>query len=86
MTNPSYSASGSKFGPAPKIVAGVGVALFAAACAFGTKLGFEAHSPFLFGAGNLPDETVLSLPFGTLFGVTMRFCNCLLCYAMSSAC
>ena len=64
MTNPNYTTSGSKYGSAPKIVAGAGAALFAVVCAFGTKLGFEAHSPFLFGAGNLPAETVLSLPFG----------------------
>lgn len=63
MTNPDYAASGSKFGNTPKIVAGVGVALFAVACATGTGLGFEVHSPFLFGLGNLPEETVLALPF-----------------------
>ena len=69
MTNPNYTAtdggSGSKFGNVPKIVGGVAVGMFAAACAFGTKLGFEAHSPFLFGIGNLSQETVSSLPFGT---------------------
>mmetsp|Transcript_56863 Transcript_56863/g.120718 ORF Transcript_56863/g.120718 Transcript_56863/m.120718 type:complete len:561 (+) Transcript_56863:72-1754(+) len=63
MTNPDYTSSGSKFGSTPKIVAGVVALLFAVACATGTSLGFEAHSPFLFGIGNLPDETVLSLPF-----------------------
>lgn len=63
MTNPNYSASGSKFKQGPKIVAGLGVALFAVACAFGTSLGFEAHSPFLFGAGNLPQDIVTGLPF-----------------------
>ena len=66
MTNPNYTATdGSKFGNVPKIVGGVAVGMFAAACAFGTKLGFEAHSPFLFGIGNLSQETVSSLPFGT---------------------
>ena len=33
----------------------------------GTEFGgFEAHSPFLYGIGNLPEEAVLSLPFGEL--------------------
>lgn len=66
LTNPNYrpaDPSSSKFGNAPRIVAGVGALLFAAACATGTGLGFEVHSPFLFGVGNLPEETVLSLPF-----------------------
>jgi hypothetical protein len=67
MTNPDYQKSGSKFGIAPKVAAGAAVALFALACAFGTKIGgFEAHSPFLYGIGNLPEEAVLSLPFGEL--------------------
>lgn len=66
MTNPTYTTDGgSKFGNVPKVVGGVAVAMFAAACAFGTKLGFEVHSPFLFGIGNLSQETVSSLPFGT---------------------
>lgn len=64
MTNPDYNTSGSKFGVTPKIIAGAGVLAFAAACASGTGLGVEAHSAFLFGAGNLPAETVISLPFG----------------------
>jgi len=64
MTNPDYTKSGSKFGIAPKIIGGIGVILFAVACALGTGLGFQAHSPFLFGAGNLPEDTVISLPFG----------------------
>mmetsp|Transcript_1506 Transcript_1506/g.2734 ORF Transcript_1506/g.2734 Transcript_1506/m.2734 type:complete len:568 (-) Transcript_1506:74-1777(-) len=63
MTNPDYTKSGSKFGIAPKIIGGIGVILFAVACALGTGLGFQAHSPFLFGAGNLPEDTVISLPF-----------------------
>jgi hypothetical protein len=64
MTNHSYSnQTGSKYGNAPKLIAG-GVALaFAATCAFGTKLGIEGHSAFLFGLGNLPADTVSSLPF-----------------------
>eukprot|EP00984_Skeletonema_dohrnii_P014724 scaffold6234_cov103-Skeletonema_dohrnii-CCMP3373.AAC.3 len=63
MTNPSYSENGSKYGNTPKFVAG-GIALtFAAACALGTKLGFEGHSAFLYGIGNLPTDTVTSLPF-----------------------
>lgn len=64
MTNPSYSQqSGSKYGNVPKFIAGGAALAFAAACAFGTKVGFEGHSPFLFGIGNLPSDTVLSLPF-----------------------
>ena len=67
MTNPDYQKSGSKFGIAPKVAAGAAVGLFALACAFGTDVGgFEAHSPFLYGIGNLPEEAVLSLPFGEL--------------------
>ena len=69
MTNPDYKPSdpgSSKFGNAPKIVAGAAALLFAVACATGTGLGFEAHSQFLFGVGNLPEETVLGLPFGEL--------------------
>ena len=54
----------SKFGAVPKHVAGAGALLFAAACITGTGVGLEAHSQFLFGAGNLPEETVLGLPFG----------------------
>lgn len=63
MTNPDYTTSGSKYGITPKILAGVGAVSFAVACATGTSIGFEAHSQFLFGLGNLPEETVLSLPF-----------------------
>ena len=66
MSNPDYRSEGSKFGVTPKIVAGLGAVAFAVACATGANLGFEAHSPFLFGAGNLGEETVLSLPFGKL--------------------
>lgn len=63
MTNPNYSSSGSKYGNTPKIIGVVGALLFAAACATGTGLGFEVHSPFLFGIGNLPEDAVASLPF-----------------------
>ncbi len=63
MTNPSYNESGSKYGNTPKFIAG-GIAIaFAAACALGTKIGFEGHSAFLYGIGNLPADTVTSLPF-----------------------
>jgi hypothetical protein len=64
MTNSSYQSSGSKFGPTPKFVAVALAASFAAACAFGTKLGLEVHTPFLGGVGNLGEEMVLNLPFG----------------------
>ncbi|KAL3779228.1 hypothetical protein ACHAWO_009889 [Cyclotella atomus] len=63
MTNPTYQTSGSKFGITPKLIAGGFAATFAAACAFGTKLGLEVHTPFLGGAGNLGEEMVLGLPF-----------------------
>eukprot|EP00571_Detonula_confervacea_P017770 CAMPEP_0172311554 /NCGR_PEP_ID=MMETSP1058-20130122/15112_1 /TAXON_ID=83371 /ORGANISM="Detonula confervacea, Strain CCMP 353" /LENGTH=567 /DNA_ID=CAMNT_0013024777 /DNA_START=35 /DNA_END=1738 /DNA_ORIENTATION=+ len=63
MTSPDYTTTGSKYGVTPKIIGGVAVLIFAAACFNGANLGFEAHSQFLFGAGNLPSETVLSLPF-----------------------
>jgi hypothetical protein len=39
--------------------------VFAAACALGPSLGFEAHSPFLFGAGDLSSDMTLSLPWVT---------------------
>ena len=38
-------------------------AAFAAACALGPTLGFEAHSAFLLGLGNLPESVVESLPW-----------------------
>ena len=63
MNNPNYTTSGSKYGPYPKIVAGLAVVTFAVACAVGTNVGFDVHSPFLFGLGNLPEETVTNLPF-----------------------
>ena len=80
MTNPSYTTDGSKYGKwTPKVMAGVIALAFAAACSLGTSLGFEVHSPFLFGVGNLPEETVLSLPFGTY--VTSYKCVMLLCFS-----
>ncbi|KAI2503754.1 hypothetical protein MHU86_10735 [Fragilaria crotonensis] len=39
--------------------------LFAAACTLGPGLGFEAHSPFLFGIGDLSEEATLALPWVT---------------------
>ena len=38
---------------------------FAVACAVGPSIGFEAHSPFLLGVGDLPSETTLALPWVT---------------------
>ena len=64
MTNPSYQTSGSKLGITPKLIAGGLVAGFAAACAFGTKLGLDVHTPFLGGVGNLAEDVKLGLPFG----------------------
>jgi hypothetical protein len=37
--------------------------LFALACAAGTSLGFEAHSPFLFGLGDLGSAATAALPW-----------------------
>lgn len=65
MINPEYIQSGSKYQNTPQIVAGAVATLFAVACAFGPRVGFEPHSAFLLGAGNLPQEVVTSLPFGT---------------------
>lgn len=39
--------------------------LFAVACATGPSLGFEVHSPFLFGVGDLGSELTTSLPWVT---------------------
>lgn len=63
MNNPNFKPGTSKYGQTPKIIAGVAVLTFAAACFTGTSIGFEGHSQFLFGLGNLPESTVLSLPF-----------------------
>lgn len=41
---------------------GLGAA-FAALCAFGPQLGLPAHTPFLFGIGDLSPDTVFSLPW-----------------------
>jgi len=77
MTNPSYTTEGSKYGKwTPKVMAGVVTLAFAAACSLGTSLGFEVHSPFLFGVGNLPEETVTSLPFGTYVISYNVLCYC----------
>lgn len=47
----------------PKLAAAGVAGLFAAACALGPGLGFEAHSEFLLGLGDLPDSVVESLPW-----------------------
>lgn len=39
--------------------------LFAAACTLGPGLGFEAHSPFLFGVGDLSQDATMALPWVT---------------------
>jgi Protein of unknown function (DUF2499) len=59
MTNPSPPGIGNSR------LATLGIAgLFAVACALGpATLGFEGHSAFLFGLGNLPTDLVQSLPF-----------------------
>ncbi len=38
---------------------------FAVACAVGPTLGFEAHSPFLLGVGDLSSEATIALPWVT---------------------
>jgi hypothetical protein len=38
-------------------------ALFAAACALGPGMGFEAHSPFLLGLGGLSEDATIALPW-----------------------
>ena len=51
--------------PLGRNIAFASAAGFAAACALGPTLGFEAHSPFLFGLGDLSADTVASIPFIT---------------------
>lgn len=59
------------FSPAPVVTASrnysfAAFGLFAAACALGPSLlGFEAHSPFLFGVGDIPTDIVETLPWVT---------------------
>mmetsp|Transcript_7749 Transcript_7749/g.11099 ORF Transcript_7749/g.11099 Transcript_7749/m.11099 type:complete len:559 (-) Transcript_7749:44-1720(-) len=60
MSNPDQPKVGK-----PYLIGGGIAAAFAAACALGPGLGFEAHSPFLFGLGNLSPETTMSLPWVT---------------------
>ena len=49
-------------------LASLGVAgAFALACATGAGLGFEGHSAFLLGAGNLPNDLVVNLPWVSHF-------------------
>ena len=43
--------------------------LFAATCAYGPGLGFEVHSPFLLGLGDLSPDATISLPW-----VRIHFC------------
>jgi len=63
MTNGASQAKKDKGIWKPKAVAlGCGVA-FAAACAVGPSLGFEAHSAFLLGAGDLSDDFRNALPW-----------------------
>lgn len=49
----------------PRLAAFAAGGLFAAACAFGPSLGFEAHSPFLFGIGDLSADQTMALPWVT---------------------
>lgn len=47
----------------PRNLALIGAALFAAACAIGPSIGFQAHSPFLFGIGDLSADATAALPW-----------------------
>jgi len=47
----------------PRLLAIGAFILWVAAAAAGPQLGFEGHSAFLFGAGDLPADTVLNLPW-----------------------
>ena len=49
----------------PRLLALGAFALWVACAAVGPQVGFEAHSAFLFGAGNLPAETVNGLSWAT---------------------
>ena len=49
----------------PRLLALGAFALWVACAAVGPQVGFEAHSAFLFGAGNLPAETVSGLSWAT---------------------
>jgi hypothetical protein len=57
MTNPNPPAMGN----ARNIAFGL-ASLFALACATGPALGFQVHSPFLFGLGNLPVDMIADFP------------------------
>lgn len=46
-----------------KAIALGSAAAFAAACVAGPTLGFEAHSAFLLGLGDLPQSVVETLPW-----------------------
>ena len=50
-------------GELPRKIALAIAAIVTVVCASGVSLGFGAHSPFLFGLGNLGTETVASLPW-----------------------
>ena len=47
----------------PRLLAIGAFALWVAAAAIGPKIGFEGHSAFLFGAGNLSTDAVAALPW-----------------------
>jgi len=49
----------------PRLIALGAFAAFIAAMSLGPSLGFEAHSPFLFGLGNLPTDWTSSFPWVT---------------------
>lgn len=59
-TNPNPPEIGT-----PRILALGTFALFIAAMALGPSLGFEGHSAFAFGIGNLPADMTASLPWAT---------------------
>ena len=58
MTNPEPAPMAK-----PRNLALGSFAIFAAFCALGPSLGVQAHSPFLFGIGDLPTDMTASLPW-----------------------
>lgn len=51
----------------PRLAGLAAAVAFFAACFTFPGLGVEAHSPFLFGLGNLPSDVVQSFSFVSLF-------------------
>lgn len=56
--------------------------LFAAACAYGPGLGFEAHSPFLLGLGDLSPDAAVSLPWVSVHGLHLLATCFAFCFSL----